>query len=154
MESQVNRTYELATNKIPPYVSTLPSNLRKRHKDDLLASESAVRYSNSDFEFCFIPPAPALGEWVLQRLGRGHCSCQHLLWQGHCDGWCIWFDINDWKSYLKQKWRGASGWVLWISSPLLVASLVFVLASASSHSSKSSIGFLLGFAEPFLTNTN
>ena len=27
------------------------------------------------------------GKWVLQRLAWGHCCCQHLLWQGHCDGW-------------------------------------------------------------------
>ena len=25
--------------------------------------------------------------WVLQRLGGGHCCCQHLLWQGHRYGW-------------------------------------------------------------------
>ena len=23
---------------------------------------------------------------VLQRLGGGHCCCQHLLWEGHCYG--------------------------------------------------------------------
>ena len=41
-EAQVNRTYELAVDEIPSFISTLPSSLRKRHKDDLLASESAV----------------------------------------------------------------------------------------------------------------
>ena len=41
-EAQINRTYKLAVDEVPSFISTLPSSLRKRHKDDLLASDSAV----------------------------------------------------------------------------------------------------------------
>ena len=67
-------------SSVPSYISSLPSPLRRRHKDDLLAADSTVVSSARRYDCA--PPG-----WVLQRLGRGYCCCQHLLWQRHCHGW-------------------------------------------------------------------
>ena len=40
---QANKTYMEKTNSIPSYISSLPSPLRKRHKDDLLVTDTTVR---------------------------------------------------------------------------------------------------------------
>ena len=78
--------------------------------------------------------------WVLQRLGRGHCCCQHLLWEEHRYRW---EGSYEYKIYLKscQSLSEASEWVLWTSLPPSEGSLDSALDSASSHSLRSSTGF-------------
>ena len=78
-EYQVNETYEKAEHLIPSYIATLPTSMRKRHKDNLLVPKSKVRKVKEEgHSLC---PGG-----VLQCLGGRHCSRQYLLWQGHRHG--------------------------------------------------------------------
>ena len=96
---QAKQTYKTYDSSIPSYISALANPMRKRHKDNLLVAESTVNpcqqqlfLNNWNFKDNFSSSAtnvfkPFFQGWLLQRLGGGYRCCQHLLWQGHCDGW-------------------------------------------------------------------
>ena len=143
---QVNKTYSMSESgsSVPSYISSLPSPLRRRHKDDLLAADSTVVCSARRYDCA--PPGR-----VLQCLGGGYCCCQHLLWQGHCHGWEDVCTPFLWMLFPKN-WSEASGWDQWSSLPPLEGSLASALGSASSPSSRLSTGQSLAFTGMFSTS--
>ena len=143
-------TYSTAPDPNPPYISSLSSPMRKRHKDSLLIKKSGVRFwwtaddgklynlVNQIEKEHFVP------FWLWDRImfwklccfqgkclrcvGWGHCCCQHLLWQGNRHGWELYITrIFIFPLFFKSL-RGASGYQknLHIFSPFPEFERIFI----------------------------
>ena len=140
----MKETYKTYESSLPSYISTLSNPMRRRHNDQLLVTESTVKPRAANFVTFISIKDEFYNAWeediavVNIFFGKGTVMGEKDLFG---------------KIYLKscQSLREASEWVLWTLLPPLEGSLASVLDSASSHSSRSSTGFLL--ASSRLTST-
>ena len=131
---KVKETYKTYESSLPSYISTLSNPMRRRHKDQLLVTESTVKPWAANFVTFISIEDEFYNAWeediavVNIFFGKDTVMGEKVLMS---------------KIYLKsfQSLSEASEWVLWTSLPPLEGSLASVLDSASSPSLRSSTGF-------------